>query len=92
MMTIWNKIYYHPVLLMAKKEKIMTTLSSIDNSFIQQHVTLSCITQKLGLSVDLSDSGWVVKDPQERTLLMTSRQVPKEIGALEEKLRRVFLN
>ena len=70
----------------------MTTLSSIENSFIQQHVTLSSITQKLGLSVDLSDLGWVVKDHRERTLLMTSRQVPKEIGELEEKLRRVFLN
>ncbi|MCN4144729.1 MAG: hypothetical protein LC437_06655 [Thiohalomonas sp.] len=77
---------------MAKKEKIMTILSSIENSFIQQHVTLSLYYPKLGLSVDLTDSGWVVKDPQERTLLMSSRQVPKEIAALEEKLRRVFLN
>ncbi|MCU7940703.1 MAG: hypothetical protein KZQ64_09155 [gamma proteobacterium symbiont of Bathyaustriella thionipta] len=70
----------------------MITLNSVENSFIQQHVTLSSITQKLGLSMDLSDLGWVVKDPQDRTLLMTSKQVPKEIGALEEKLRRVFFN
>ncbi len=70
----------------------MTTLSSVEYSFIQQHMTLASITQKLGLSVDLNESGWIVKDPMERSLLMTRQQLPKEIGALEEKLRRVFLN
>jgi len=74
------------------QEKIMTTLSSVEYSLIQQHMTLASITQKLGLTMDLSESGWVVKDPMERSLLMTHQQLPKEIGALEEKLRRVFLN
>lgn len=70
----------------------MSTLASIEHSFIQQHMTLASITQKLGLTMDLNESGWIVKDPQERSLLMTRHQLPKEIGALEEKLRRVFLN
>jgi len=70
----------------------MTTLSSVEYSFIQQHMTLTSVTQKLGLTMDLNESGWVVKDPQERSLLMSSQQLPMEIGALEEKLRRVFLN
>ncbi len=70
----------------------MTTLPSVEYSFIQQHMTLASITQKLGLTMDLNESGWVVKDPLERSLLMTRHQLPKEIGALEEKLRRVFLN
>ena len=70
----------------------MTTLSSVEYSFIQQHMTLASITQKLGLTMDLNESGWIVKDPQERSLLMTRHQLPREIGALEEKLRRVFLN
>ncbi len=70
----------------------MNTLSSVEYSFIQQHMTLTSITQKLGLTMELNESGWVVKDPQERSLLMTNHQLPKEIGALEEKLRRVFLN
>ncbi len=70
----------------------MTTLSSVEYSFIQQHMTLASITQKLGLTMDLNESGWVVKDPHDRSLLMSSRQFPKEIGALEEKLRNIFLN
>ena len=70
----------------------MRTLSSVEYSFIQQHMTLTSITQKLGLTMDLNESGWVVKDPQERSLLMTRNQIPKEIGALEEKLRYIFLN
>jgi len=70
----------------------MTTLTNIECSFIQQHMTLTSITQKLGLTMDLNESGWIVKDPMERSLLMTRQQLPKEIGALEEKLRRIFLN
>lgn len=70
----------------------MSSLNSVENSFIQQHVTLKGITEKLGLSMSLSQAGWVVKDPLERSMLMTSQQFPKEIGALEEKLRRIFLN
>lgn len=70
----------------------MSSLNSVENSFIQQHVTLKGITEKLGLSMSLSQSGWVVTDPLERSMLMTSQQFPKEIGALEEKLRRIFLN
>jgi len=70
----------------------MSNLYSIERSFIQQHVTLSGITQKLGLSMSLSESGWIVKDPLERILVMTAQQVPEEIGALEDKLRRVFLS
>ena len=69
----------------------MLSLNSVENSFIQQHVTLSGITQKLGLTMSLGESGWVVSDPMHRTLIMTSRQLPNEIGALEDKLRRVFL-
>ncbi|MCW8929881.1 MAG: hypothetical protein OQL19_06550 [Gammaproteobacteria bacterium] len=70
----------------------MKNLNSIENSFIEQHVILSGITQKLGLNMSLGESGWVVTDPMERTLIMTTRQVPNEMGALEDKLRRVFFN
>jgi len=70
----------------------MLSINSVENSFIQQHVTLSGITQKLGLSISLGDLGWVVSDPMQRSLIMTSRQVPNEIGALEDKLRRVFFS
>lgn len=75
-----------------KGKHIMSSLNSVENSFIQQHVTLKGITEKLGLSMSLSQAGWVVKDPLDRSMLMTSQQFPKEIGALEEKLRRIFLN
>lgn len=70
----------------------MKSLNSVETSFIQQHVSLSGITRKLGLSMNLCESGWVVSDPMQRTLIMTSNQVPDEIGALEDKLRRVFFN
>jgi len=70
----------------------MLSINSVNNSFIQQHVTLSGITQKLGLSMSLGELGWIVSDPMQRSLIMTSRQVPNEIGALEDKLRRVFFS
>ncbi|GEM_PF-5687748 len=70
----------------------MLKLNSIENSFIQQHAILSGITQKLGLHMSLNDAGWVVTDPLQRCLVMTARQIPKEAGALEDKLRRVFFN
>lgn len=70
----------------------MLSLNSVESSFIQQNVTLSGITQKLGLTMSLGDLGWVVSDPMQRTLIMTFRQVPNEIGALEDKLRRVFFS
>ena len=68
----------------------MNHLMSIERSIIQQHAILMGITQKLGLSMELSESGWVVKDPMNRSLLMTTRQFPDGMGALEDKLRRVF--
>ena len=70
----------------------MTTLNSVERSFIQQHVTLAGITQKLGLNMSLNEAGWVVTDPMNRCLTMTPRQMPQEMGALEDKLRRVFMN
>ena len=70
----------------------MIHLNSIEHSFIQQHVTLAGITQKLGLSISLNESGWIVSDPMNRSLMMTPGQVPQEMGALEDKLRRVFMN
>lgn len=70
----------------------MSHLNSAKNSFIQQHVILMGITQKLGLSMELNETGWVVRDPMDRALIMTSRQIPEEMGALEDKLRRVFFN
>jgi hypothetical protein len=70
----------------------MSILNNVENSFMQQHVILSGITKKLGLSMTLGESGWVVSDPMQRSLIMNSRQVPSEMGALEEKLRRVFFN
>ena len=70
----------------------MLALNSVENSFIQQHVSLSGITQKLGLRMTLGELGWIVSDPMQRTLIMTSKQVPKEMGALEDKLRRVFFS
>ena len=70
----------------------MLDLKSIESSFLQQHVTLSGITQKLGLNMSLGELGWIVSDPMQRTLIMTSRQVPNEMGALEDKLRRVFFS
>lgn len=70
----------------------MSDLNSVENSFIQQHVTLAGITQKLGLNMSLGELGWVVSDPMQRSLIMTSRQVPDEMGALEDKLRRVFFS
>ena len=70
----------------------MSGINSVENSFIQQHVTLSGITQKLGLRMSLGELGWVVSDPMQRSLIMTSRQVPDEMGALEDKLRRVFFS
>ena len=68
----------------------MNQLISVERSFIQQHVTLLGITRKLGLSMELNESGWVVRDPMDRALLMTTRQFPDGMGALEDKLRRVF--
>jgi hypothetical protein len=70
----------------------MMHLNSVENSFIQKHVSISGITQKLGLNMNLCEAGWVVSDPLNRQLLMTPSQVPQEMGALEDKLRRVFLN
>ena len=70
----------------------MSHLNSVKRSFIQQHVILMGITQKLGLSMELNETGWVVKDPMDRALIMTSRQIPEEMGAIEDKLRRVFFN
>lgn len=68
----------------------MNHLKSIECSFIQQHAILAGITQKLGLTMELNETGWVVRDPANRALLMTTRQFPDGMGALEDKLRRVF--
>ncbi len=70
----------------------MPILNSVESSLIEQHFTLKAITEKLGLSMRLSPSGWLVQDPYERSMLMTRQQLPKEAGALEDKLRRVFLS
>lgn len=70
----------------------MAYLNSVERSFIQQHVTLAGITQKLGLNMTLDESGWIVSDPMNRSLTMSPGQVPEEMGALEDKLRRVFMN
>ncbi|MDX2505382.1 MAG: hypothetical protein QNL62_13025 [Gammaproteobacteria bacterium] len=68
----------------------MNNLSAIKNSLIQQHTLLKGITEKLGLRMGISEQGWVVRDHQDHLLIMNSHQVPDEIGALEEKLRRIF--
>ena len=70
----------------------MSGLNSVESSLIEQHFTLKAITEKLGLSMRLSPSCWLVQDPYERSMLMTRQQLPKEAGALEDKLRRVFLS
>lgn len=70
----------------------MQTLNSIENSLIEQHITLKGVTDKLGLSMQLSSTGWLVQDPFERSMLMTRQQLPAEAGALEDKLRRVFMS
>lgn len=70
----------------------MAPLSMIENSIIHQYTLINSITEKLGLSMSLNEQGWVVKDHQDHCLLMNIQQVPREIGALEEKLRRVFFN
>ena len=70
----------------------MQTLNSVANSLIEQHITLKGVTEKLGLSLHLSPSGWLVQDPCKRSMLMTRQQLPKEAGALEDKLRRVFIS
>ncbi len=69
----------------------MAPLSLIENSIIYQYTLISSITEKLGLNMSLNEEGWVVRDHNEHFLVMSTRQVPKEVGALEEKLRRVFL-
>ena len=68
----------------------MNNINAVQNSLIQQHAILKGITEKLGLNMGISEEGWVVKDHQDHLLIMNSRQVPSEIGALEEKLRRIF--
>ncbi len=70
----------------------MQSLNSIQNSLIEQHIILKGVTDKLGLSMSLNEAGWLVKDPYEHSMLMTRQQLPTETGALEDKLRRVFLN
>ena len=70
----------------------MSYLNIIENSLLQQHALLKGINEQLGLHVSISEQGWIVKDHQEHVLILPTRQVPGEIGALEEKLRRVFFN
>ena len=70
----------------------MQFLNSIRNSLIEQHIILKVVTDKLGLSMSLNEAGWLVKDPYEHSMLMTRQQLPREAGALEDKLRRVFLS
>lgn len=68
----------------------MNYLNVMQNSLIQQHTLLKSITEKLGLRIGVSEEGWVVTDHLDHRLIMNTQQVPNEIGALEDKLRRVF--